>query len=160
MLSVSQFLEVEATFSDCQWNSFIPVFTFFGFPSDKESTLEEKFFIIFKISLWLVSISLILLQTDLSTFSEISEKSLSDILCSFSVLAPVASGYSTELVGESLLVSLFSVLSGLFRFQILKGPIFYSGVYRLNEKLENPKILLIEIESRITKVFQGYYQFT
>ena len=71
-------------------------------------------------SLCPVSVSLILLQTDFSIFSEISEKSLSEILGAFSVLKLAASGSTIGLAGESNLASFLDVLSGIFGFRVLK----------------------------------------
>ena len=86
-----------------------------GWP-DNESIFEDKFSIIFRISLCPVSASFILLLTDFSIFSEISEKSRSEILGTFSVLWLAASGSPSELDTESLLAFLLEDLTGIFGF--------------------------------------------
>ena len=87
-----------------------------GWP-DNESIFEDRFSIIFRISLCPVSASFILLPTDFSIFSEVSEKSRSEILGTFSVLWLAASGSPSELDTESLLAFLLEDLSGILDFK-------------------------------------------
>ena len=88
-----------------------------GWP-DNESIFEDRFSIIFRICLCPVSASFILLPTDFSIFSEISEKSRSEILGTFSVLWLAVSGSPTELDTESLLAFLLEDLSGILDFKL------------------------------------------
>ena len=57
-----------------------------------------------------------LLPIDFSIFSDISEKSLSEMLGIISVLGLEASGSPSELVKESLLVFLLEDLSGIYNY--------------------------------------------
>ena len=113
-------------FSLARWSGFGQVrFDHFsisskGVLSDKESILDDKFSIIFNISLCPTSVSLIRRQTDFSVFSDNSEKYLSDMLGKFSVLKLDVSGSHMELDTESLLAFLFEDLSGILDFEFCR----------------------------------------
>ena len=74
------------------------------------SILEDRFSMILRIT---SLVSLILLLTDFSTFSVISEKCLSEKPSTFSVLRLATSGSTSVLVGECLLAFLLDDLSGI-----------------------------------------------
>ena len=114
-------LDVEAWFSDSQ-KSTTGFSDLGGWPAN-ESIFEDRFSIILRISLCPVSASFILLPTDFSIFSEISEKSRSKMLGAFSVLWLAASGSPNELDTESLLAFLLEDLSGILGFKFT-GSVF------------------------------------
>ena len=71
-----------------------------------------------------------LFPTDFSTFSEISEKSLSEMQGRSAVLRLEVYGSPIELVGESLLAFLLDDLSGIFSLQfVLDWKIHFENIY-------------------------------
>ena len=71
-----------------------------------------------------------LFPTDFSTFSEISEKSLSEMQGRSAVLMLEVYGSPIELVGESLLAFLLDDLSGIFSLQfVLDWKIQFENIY-------------------------------
>ena len=104
-------LDVEAVFS--RLILFVPGKVVPGVLPDNVSILDVRFSIILRISLWFVSAFFLLLLTDFSTFSKISEKTLSEMVVTFFVLRLAASDWSSELVKDFLLAFLLDDLSGI-----------------------------------------------
>ena len=88
---------------------------------DRESIFEDRFLINFRISLCPASVSLTLLSIDFSIFSDISAKSLSEMLGIYSVHRLQDSGLPIELVKEFLLAFLLKDRSGIFDYLSILG---------------------------------------
>ena len=104
-------LDVEAWFSISTWST--SEFSVLGVWPDNGLIFEDRFSIILRIPLWPISVSFILLMTDFSIFSDISQKSRSEKLSTFSVLWLAVSGSFSELDTESLLAFLLDDLSDI-----------------------------------------------
>ena len=84
-----------------------------------------------RISLCPTSVSFILLLTDFSIFSDISEKSRCEMLSTFSVLWLVISCLPSELDTESLLAFLLDDLSGIFVRDFSKNLVLFNKLKKL-----------------------------
>ena len=119
---------------------------------DRESIFEDKFSIIFRISLCPASVSLTLLPIDSYFFSNISAKSLSEILGMFTVLRFEDSSSPIELVKESLLAFLLEDLSGIFDYSSVLGfEEFLFSRFPLNEKKLKFSIFIEYQSEKLTK---------